>query len=138
MQKTMTKNQRKRAKEITQIPLPPLGKGDALFQRGKQMCQFEAGRSKQFEGERSEHAFGLAPKPTNILALFARGREIGFVWLENGLLYRYGVKTIKGKRSGSAFYKRIGKALKRLLENLRPDGIVVIERLDDGDTNSNI
>jgi hypothetical protein len=69
-------------------------------------------------------------KATNTLALFARGREIGFVWLENGLLYRYGVKTIKGKRYGRAFYKRIGKSLKRLLENLCPDGMVVIERVD--------
>ena len=69
-------------------------------------------------------------KPTNILALFARDREIGFVWLENGSLYRYGVKTIKGKRRGPGFYGRIGKVVKGLLEGLGPDGLVVIERFD--------
>ena len=71
-------------------------------------------------------------KPTNILSLFARDREIGFVWLENGSLYRYGVKTIKGKRRGPGFYESIGKAVKGLLEGLGPDGLVVIERVDDG------
>ena len=81
--------------------------------------------------DRSERG-GLAQKPTNILALFARGREIGFVWLEGGSLYRYGVKTIKGKRRGPAFYKQIGKSLKGLLEKLGPDGMVVIERVNDG------
>jgi len=75
---------------------------------------------------------GLAQKATNILALFARGREIGFVWIDNGELLRYGVKTIKGKRRGPAFYKQIGKSLKGLLEKLGPDGLVVIERVDDG------
>ena len=69
---------------------------------------------------------------TGILALFARDREIGFVWLENGSLYRYGVKTIKGKRRGPGFYGRIGKAVKGLLEDLGPDGVVVVERVDGG------
>ena len=71
-------------------------------------------------------------KTTNILALFARDREIGFVWLENGSLYRYGVKTIKGKRRGPGFYGRIGKVVKGLLEEMGSDGLVVIERIEDG------
>jgi len=72
------------------------------------------------------------PKPTNTLALFARGREIGFVFIDNGELLRYGVKTIKGKRRGPGFYERIGKAIEGLLENLQANGMVVIERVDSG------
>jgi len=68
-------------------------------------------------------------RPIDILALFARGREIGFVLINNGTVYRYGVKTIKGnKKRGQVFVKCVEKALFPLLENLETDGAVVIEQ----------
>jgi len=66
--------------------------------------------------------------PKEILAFFARGREIGYVLMVNSEIYRYGVKTIKGKRSGTAFVERVAKSLLPLLETIGPAGVVVIER----------
>jgi len=65
-------------------------------------------------------------RPIDMLALFARKREIGFVLFLNGVMYRYGVKTIRGKR-GQVFAKCVEKALFPLLETLG-DGVIVIER----------
>jgi len=68
-------------------------------------------------------------RPIDILALFARGREIGFVLINNGTVYRYGVKTTKGnKKRGQVFVKCVEKALFPLLETLGDEGVIVIER----------
>lgn len=78
----------------------------------------------------SSHTEAMRNNPTAILALFARGREIGFVIIENGELWRYGVKTIKGKRRGVAFAKRVESAISPLMEAIGPHGVIVIERTE--------
>ena len=66
--------------------------------------------------------------PTTIIAFFARGREIGFVILEEQELVRYGVKTIKGNRQGSAFPTRVETALASFCAMGGSSRIVVVER----------
>lgn len=46
-----------------------------------------------------------------IVALFARGREIGYAALERGVLTRYGTKSIRGSRCGNAFREQVRVAL---------------------------
>jgi len=67
-------------------------------------------------------------RPTSIIALFARGREIGFVILENGKIVRYGVKTIKGKKQGSDLTRRVERILAPVLAMAGLHSVIVIER----------
>lgn len=62
-----------------------------------------------------------------IVALFARGREIGFAVLERGELVRYGVKSVKGTRHGSAFNERVKDTLSPLLAPA--EALIVTERI---------
>jgi hypothetical protein len=70
----------------------------------------------------------MRQKPTKTLSIFARGKEIGFVILEDGEILKYGAKTVKGKRSRVSFDKRVEKALCPLLKAVRPQGSVALER----------
>lgn len=72
----------------------------------------------------------MKENPSSLVAFFARGREIGFVVMDNGQLFRYGVKTIKGKRRGVVFTKRIENALSPLLKIVRPHTTIVIEKTE--------
>ena len=65
-----------------------------------------------------------------IIALFARSRDIGFVILLHGKLFRYGVRTIRDKRQGPAFFQQVGKSMLWFLEMISPPGVVVIERVE--------
>lgn len=67
-------------------------------------------------------------RPTSIIAFFARGREIGFVILENGKIVRYGVKTIRGQKQGSDLIRRVERILAPVLAMAGPHSVVVIER----------
>ena len=64
----------------------------------------------------------------NIIAIFARGREIGFVVIRGRKLRRWGVKTIRGERRGPAFAKSVEKALSSVLEQVGQTSVVVTER----------
>jgi hypothetical protein len=67
--------------------------------------------------------------PTSILALFARGREIGFVILEKGRISRYGVKTVRGKKKQSPdLIRRLNRILAPVLAMAGPHSVIVIER----------
>lgn len=72
----------------------------------------------------------MKENPSSLVAFFARGREIGFVIMENRELLRYGVKTIKGKRQGAAFAKRVESALSPLLKIVGPHATIVIEKTE--------
>jgi len=65
--------------------------------------------------------------PTSLIALYTRGREIGFVILENGKIVRYGVKTIKGKKQRPDLTERIDHILTPVLAIAGPS-VIVIER----------
>lgn len=67
-------------------------------------------------------------KPTTLIGFFTRGREIGYVVMDNGQLVRYGVKTIKGRRQGPDFVRRVEDALASVLNLAGPHATVVIER----------
>lgn len=83
--------------------------------------------------------------PTNLIALFARGREIGFVIVDaQGEIYRYGVKAIRGcKFSGTkphvagqpdvVLFGKVGKTVLQLLTLVAEPGVIVVERIDAGD-----
>ena len=62
-----------------------------------------------------------------IVAFCARGREIGYVLMQDGRIIHYGVKTVKGKRSGREFLRRVTQALLSVLEILTPRCLVVVE-----------
>ena len=64
---------------------------------------------------------------STIIALFARGREIGFVVMHRGKIVRYGVKTITGRRRGRTFVEGIEKALADVLSLAGPQGVIVAE-----------
>ncbi len=67
--------------------------------------------------------------PTTLIAFLARGREIGFVVLNNGTVVRYGVKTIKGrKRAGPGFTRRVEQTLTPVLAMAGPGAVIVIEQ----------
>ncbi len=63
-----------------------------------------------------------------IVALYGRGREIGFVIFYRDQMMRYGVKTIPGKRRGRGFEKRIEKAVTDVLSLAGWGGVIVAER----------
>lgn len=65
--------------------------------------------------------------PTNLLALFARRKELGFALMDNGEIYRYGVKRIRAKGSGHVFVEAVVKSFSPLLELMGTEGVVVIE-----------
>lgn len=67
-------------------------------------------------------------KPASLIALFTRGREIGFVILENGQVVRYGVKTIKGKKQGPGLIRRVERILAPVLVMAGLHSVIVIER----------
>ncbi len=67
--------------------------------------------------------------PTFLLALFARRKEIGFALMDNGEIYRYGVKRIRAKGSGYDFAHAVAKSLWPLLELIATEGVVVIEEV---------
>ena len=73
----------------------------------------------------------MAHLPTTI-AFFARGREIGYVRLTNGQLVRYGVKTIKGPRRGSAFTQRVEQVLSSVMDRGEVPAEIVVERRGTG------
>lgn len=67
--------------------------------------------------------------PTTFVAFLARGREIGFVVLHQGILIRYGIKTIKGrKQGGPAFIRRVEQVLTPVLTMAGHHGVIVVER----------
>ena len=67
-------------------------------------------------------------RPTSTVALFARGREIGFVILDGRTITRYGVKTIKGKKQGSDLTRRVERVLAPVLAMAGSHGLIVVER----------
>ena len=68
--------------------------------------------------------------PKIIIALFARGREIGYAVLEGGELTRYGVKTIRGRRKGAAFQRTVEATASSLLADASKDAVNVFEKHD--------
>ena len=64
-----------------------------------------------------------------IAAFCARNREIGYVLMLDGRIIHYGVKTIKGKRKGKDFIRRVTRTLQAVLERLTPRCLVVVEDL---------
>ena len=64
----------------------------------------------------------------SIIAFFSRNGEIGYVIIREGELRRWGVKTIKGKRSGDAFVRKVEKALSAVI-SLAEQGVIVTERI---------
>ena len=66
-----------------------------------------------------------------IIALFARGKSIGYVNLVNSEIYKYGVKTIREEKKSAVFFERVANSLEDLLETFVQSGVVVIERVDD-------
>lgn len=68
-------------------------------------------------------------EPVDIVAFFARGRGIGYASLSDGMMYRYGVKIIKGNKAGQDFSKRVYQSLIPLLKTIRPGGVIVVERV---------
>ena len=50
--------------------------------------------------------------------------------MEDGDIYRYGVKTIRGRRRGSDFQERITNSLLPLFELMGDELTIVIERID--------
>ena len=71
------------------------------------------------------------PLRRSCIALFARGRELGFVILISGQLQRYGVKTFKGTKQGAVFAQKVRDTIDTLIADDCPDRGIVIERSDD-------
>ena len=68
-------------------------------------------------------------EPADIIAFFAHGRSIGYANFSDGMMYRYGVKIIKGNKAGQDFSKRVYQSLSPLLKTIRPGGVIVVERV---------
>lgn len=69
----------------------------------------------------------MRKRSTFIAAFCARNREIGYVLMSEGRIIRYGVKTIKGKRSGAEFNRHVARGLLSLFERITPRRLVVVE-----------
>jgi hypothetical protein len=53
--------------------------------------------------------------PASIVAVFARGRELGFALFDGAELLRFGVRSIRGSRRGATFEKRVADVLDALV-----------------------
>ena len=69
----------------------------------------------------------MGKEPATIVALFARGRDLSYAVFHEGVLIRFGMKSIRGKRRGTSFQRAVADAIIPLLGS-SPSPIVVMER----------
>lgn len=74
-------------------------------------------------GERSRSSHVHRP----LLALLARGREIGFAIFDGRELLRFGVRSVRGSRRGARFVKRVAAVLDGLSRLVGSDVCLVAE-----------
>jgi hypothetical protein len=65
--------------------------------------------------------------PAFIVAVFARGRELGFALFDGAELLRFGVRSIRGARRGATFEKRVADVLDALVRLAGSDARFVLE-----------
>lgn len=63
-----------------------------------------------------------------MIALMARGGEIAYVVMRHGEIWRWGIKTIRCRRSGRVFTQRVERALFSILELGGKPPVVVVEK----------
>lgn len=62
-----------------------------------------------------------------VVAFVARGREIGYVFMRQRRIIRYGVKTVRGKRIGRDLSHEVSTLVLDTLARLASHGLLVLE-----------